>query len=62
MKNPLAVLCFKGLTQAYYVKTSITNNKYSTPQPKEDNDLNSAKSATQTLSLNLAWTFLILNF
>ena len=44
------------------MKTSITNNKYLTPQLKEDNDSVSAKSPAQMLSLNLEQTFLILNF
>ena len=36
------------------MKTSLTHNKYSTPQLKEDYDPISAKFAAQILSLNLA--------
>ena len=62
MKNCFAFLCFKDLTHAYLVKTSITHNKYLQAQLKEDNDPISAKSAAQILPLNLALTFLLLNF
>ena len=44
------------------MKTTVTHNKYLTPQFLEDNDPISAKSAAQTLSLNLVLTFLLLNF
>ena len=40
----------------------MTHNKYLTPRYLEDNDLDSTKSDTQILSLNLAETFLLLNF
>ena len=49
-----AFLSFKGLTQAYLVKTSITHNKYLTPRFLEDKDPLSAQSAVQILSLNPA--------
>ena len=58
----LDFLSFKGLTQAYLVKTSITHVKYLTTRFLEDNDTISAKSIAQILSLNLAYTFLFLNF
>ena len=44
------------------VKTSITHNKYLTPRLLEDNHSSSSKSAAQILFLNLAYTFLLLNF
>ena len=44
------------------MKTSMTHNKYLTFLFLEDNDSISAKSAAQILSLNLAYTFLLLNF
>ena len=44
------------------MKTSIKHNKYLKPRLKEDNGTISAKSADQILSLNLAHTFLYLNF
>ena len=44
------------------MKTSITHNKRLTFQYLEDNDPVSAKSAVQILSLNLAYTLLLLNF
>ena len=50
----LAFLSFKGLTQAYLMKTSIIHNKYLTPRFLEDKDPLSAQSAVQVLSLNLA--------
>ena len=40
----------------------MTHNKYLTFLFFEDNDPISAKSAAQILSLNLAYTFLLLNF
>ena len=40
----------------------MTHNKYLTFLFLEDNDSISAKSAAQILSLNLAYTFLLLNF
>ena len=40
----------------------MTNNKYLTYLFFEDNDSISAKSEAQILSLNLAYTFLLLNF
>ena len=48
----LAFLSFKGSTQAHFVKTSITTNKFLTLRLKEDNDLISAISAAQVLSIN----------
>ena len=51
-----------GLTQAYFAKTSITHNKYLTPQFLGDNDPISVKSAVQILHLDLEYTFLVLNF
>ena len=56
------LLTFKGLSHAYLVKTSITHSKYLTFLFFEDNDSISAKSAAQILPLNLAYTFLLLNF
>ena len=44
------------------MKKSITYNKYLTFLFFEDNDSISAKSAAQILSLNLAYTFILLNF
>ena len=52
-RTALAFLSFKGLPQVYLVKTSITHNKYLTPQFLEDNDPISYKSAAQILSLYL---------
>ena len=40
----------------------MTHNKYLTFSFFEDNDSISAKSAPQILYLNLAYTFLLLNF
>ena len=51
-----------GLTHMYLVKRSLTHNKYLTILFLEDNDSISAKYAAQILSLNLAQTFLHLNF
>ena len=51
-----------GINHAYLVEASITYNKYLTPLFLEDNDLISAKFTTQILSLNVAKTFLLLNF
>ena len=48
----LVFLSFKGSTQAHFVKTSITTKKFLTLRLKEDNDLNSAISAAQVLSIN----------
>ena len=44
------------------MKTSIMHNKHLTPQFLEDNDLISAKSAAQILSLNFAYILVLLNF
>ena len=52
----------KDLTYAYLVKTSMTHNKYLTFLFLEANYSVSAKSAAQILSLNLTYTFLLLNF
>ena len=62
LRTVLAYLSFKGLTHAYLLKTSMAHNKYLTFLFFEDNDSISAKSAAQILSLNLACTFLLLNF
>ena len=56
------LLSFKGLTQAYLVKTYITHHKYMTFLFLENSDPISAKAATQILSLNLTKTLLLLNF
>ena len=53
---------FKSLTRAYLVKTSMANNKYLIFLLFEDNDSMSAKSATQILSLNPVYNYLLLNF
>ena len=59
----LPFLSFKGLNHAYLLKISMTySNKYFTVLFFEDNDSIAAKSASQILSLNLAYTFLLLNF
>ena len=47
LRTVLPFLSFKGLTQTYLVKTSMTHNKYLTPQFLEVNDPISAKSAAQ---------------
>ena len=47
-------LSFKGLTHAYLVKKSMTDNTYLAFLFLEDNDLVSATSAAQILYLNLA--------
>ena len=44
------------------MKTSMTHNKCLTFLFLEDNDSISARYAAQILSLNLAYTFLLLNF
>ena len=44
------------------MKTSITHNKYLIILFLEGNDPISAKSTAQISSLNLAYTFLLLNF
>ena len=43
-----------GLIHAYLVKASTTYNKNLTPSFLEDNDLISANSSAEVLSLNLA--------
>ena len=53
-------LFFKGLIQAYLVKTSILHNKYSTFF--YDIFFISNNSAAQILPLNAKYTFLLLNF
>ena len=62
MKNRYSFLSVKGLTQLYLIKTSITHNKYFTPQFSENNDPISAKFAAQMLSLSFAYTLLLLRF
>ena len=47
LKTVWPISSFKGLTQAYLVKTSFTNNKYLTFRLLEENDPISAKSAAQ---------------
>ena len=59
IKNFFAFLSFKGLTNAYLVKTSLTHNKHLTSLFFEENDHISAKSAAQILHLNLAYTSLL---
>ena len=62
MKNCFSFLSFKSLTQAYLAKTSITHNKYLTPQFLEENNLNSAELAAQILSLNLISILVLFKF
>ena len=52
-RNVLAFLSFKGLTQGYLLKTSMALNKYSIPRLKKYNDVITAETTTQILSLNL---------
>ena len=52
-KTISSFLSFKGLTQTYLVKTSITHNKYLTARFFDNNKPISAKSAAQVLSLSL---------
>ena len=61
-RTVLPFLFFTGLTHAYLVKTSLTHNKYLTFLLLENNDPISAKPAAQILSLNLTYTFLLLDF
>ena len=53
MKNRFSFFISQGLTKVYWVKTSITHNRYSTFPFLEDNDPIAAKSAAQILSLKL---------
>ena len=55
-------LSFKGTTQAYLLKMSITHNKNLIPLLYLLNNYISAKSAPQILSLNAACIFLFSNF
>ena len=55
-------LSFKGTTQAYLPKISITHNKDLIPLLYLLNNCMSAKSTPQILSLNAEYTFLFLNF
>ena len=55
-------LSFKGTTQAYLLKISITHNKNLRPLLYLLNNYISAKSTPQILSLNVEYTFLFLNF
>ena len=55
-------LSFKGTTQAYLLKISITHNKNLNPLLNVLINYISAKSAPQILSLNAEYTFLFLNF
>ena len=54
-------LSFKGTTQAYLLKISITHNKNLIPLLYLFNNYISGKSAPQILSLNDACTFLIMD-
>ena len=47
MRTLLPFLYFKGLTQAYFVKTSIPHNKYFMPRLKEDKNSISVKFVDQ---------------
>ena len=55
-------LSFKGITQAYLLKISITYNKNLNPLLNLFNSCISVKSTPQILSLNEEYTFLLLNF
>ena len=55
-------LSFKGVTQAYLLKLSITYNKNLNPLLNLLNNCIYAKSTPQILSLNKEYTFLLLNF
>ena len=55
-------LSFKGITQSYLLKTSITHNKNINPLLNLLINCVSAKSTPQILSLNEEYTFLFLNF
>ena len=55
-------LSFKGTTQAYLLKISVTHNTNVIPLLYLLNNCKSAKSAPQILFLNAACTFLFLNF
>ena len=55
-------LSFKGITQAYLLKISITHNKNLNLLLNLLNSCISAKSAPQILSLNEEYTFPFLNF
>ena len=55
-------LSFKGITQAYLLKTSITHNKNLNPLLNLLYNCISAKTMPQILSLNEEYTFLLLNF
>ena len=55
-------LSFKGTTQAFLLKISITCNKNLNPLLNLLINCISAKSAPQILSLNVEYTFLFLNF
>ena len=54
----IPVLSFKGKTQAYLLKISITHNKNLIPLLYLLNNFISAKSAPQILSLNAEYIFL----
>ena len=55
-------LSFKGITQAYLLKLSITHNKNLNLLLNLLNNCISAKSTPQMLSLNDEYTFHFLNF
>ena len=58
----ITFLSFKGTTQAYLPKISITHNKNLIPLFYLLNNCISAKSAPQKLSLNVEYTFIFSNF
>ena len=66
LRNALTILIpflsFKGTTQAYLLKISITHNKNLIPLLYLLNNCVSAKSASQILSLNVKYTLLFPNF
>ena len=55
-------LSFKDLYQTYFQKISTSRNKYLTPQFLKEKDPTSFKSTVRMSSLNLAYTFPLLNF
>ena len=61
LRTVFPFLSFKGLTRAYLVKRSMPHNKYLTLLLFVDNGFISVKSVAQILSLNHAYTFLLLN-
>ena len=55
-------LTFKGITQAYLLKTSMIRNKNLNPLLNLLNSCISAKSTPQILFLNEEYTFLLSNY